>query len=157
MCMSGWMCAGVATRTARLCPTATTGATDTLLFFHEWPTPRKLIVGAVAFAIAILLLVPWRGARRRGAVGLSVLPFVVWIAMIASVLLANDHADDAVIMDDVVLRAADSAWAPATLPSPLPRGVEVSIRERRDSWTRVELANGTIGWVPSGAVERVLR
>lgn len=133
------------------------GATDTLLFFHDWPAPRKLIVGAVAFAIAILLLVPWTGPRRRGMAGLAVLPFVVWIAMIASVLLADDHADDAVIMDDVVLRAADSAGAPATLPSPLPRGVEVSIRERRDSWTRVELANGTSGWVPSGAVERVLR
>ncbi|MGE0398500.1 MAG: hypothetical protein AB7T06_17470 [Kofleriaceae bacterium] len=136
---------------------ASTGATDTLLFFHEWPAPRKLIVGAVAFAIAILLLVPWTGTRRRGMAGLSVLPFVVWIAMTASVLLADDHADDAVIMDDVILRAADSAGAPATLPSPLPRGVEVSVRERRDSWTRVELANGTIGWVPSGAVERVLR
>ncbi len=136
---------------------ATTGATDTLLFFHEWPTPRKLIVGAVAFAIAILLLVPWRGPRRRGMVGLAVLPFVVWIAMIASVLLADDHADDAVLMDDVMLRAADSAGAPATLPSPLPRGVEVSIRERRESWTRVELANGASGWVPSGSVERVLR
>ncbi|MFN0246579.1 MAG: BatD family protein [Kofleriaceae bacterium] len=132
-------------------------ATDTLLFFHEWPTPRKHIVGAAAFAIAILLLVPWRGARRRNMVGLSVLPLVVWIAMIASVLVADDHADDAVIMDDVVLRAADSAGAPAALPSPLPRGVEVSIREQRDSWARVELANGTIGWIPSGAVERVLR
>ncbi len=134
-----------------------TGATDTLLFFHDWPAPRKLIVGAVAFAIAILLLVPWTGPRRRSMLGLSVLPFVVWIAMIASFVLADRHADDAVIMDDVVLRAADSAGAPATLPSPLPRGVEVSIREHRDSWTRVELANGTIGWVPSGAVERVLR
>jgi hypothetical protein len=136
---------------------ASSSATDTLLFFHEWPTARKHIVGAVAFALAILLLVPWRGARKRGMVGLSVLPFVVWIAMIASVLVADDHADDAVIMDDVVLRAADSAGAPAALPSPLPRGVEVSIREHRDSWTRVELANGTIGWIPSGAVERVLR
>jgi hypothetical protein len=136
---------------------SSTGATDTLLFFHEWPAPRKLIVGAVAFAIAILLLVPWAGSRRRGMVGLSVLPFAVWVAMTASVLLADNHADDAVIMDDVVLRAADSAGAPATLPSPLPRGVEVSVRERRDSWTRVELANGTIGWVPSGSVERVLR
>ena len=136
---------------------ASSGATDTLLFFHDWPAPRKLIVGAVAFAIAILLLVPWGPQRRRGMVGVSVLPFVVWIAMTASVVVADDHADDAVIMDDVVLRAADSAGAPATLPSPLPRGVEVSIRERRDSWTRVELANGSVGWVPSGAVERVLR
>ena len=36
-------------------------------------------------------------------------------------------------MDDVVLRAADSAGAPAALTQPLPRGVEVTLLERRDA------------------------
>lgn len=131
------------------------GATDTLLFFHHWPRARKLIVGAIAFAVAILLLVPWAGRRRRGLVGLSTIPFAVWVAMSASFVLEDRQADDGVVMDDVVMRAADSAGAPAALSQPLPRGTEVTVLERRDAWTRIRVANGTAGWVPGGAVERV--
>jgi len=131
------------------------GATDTLLFFHAWPRARKLLVGSAAFAIAILLLVPWSGRRRRGFAGLALLPLAVWVAMIASVVFEDHHPDDAVVMDDVVLRAADSAGAPAALSQPLPRGAEVTVLERRDAWTKVRLTGGTAGWVPAGAVERI--
>lgn len=137
-------------------PAHGSGATDTLLFFHHWPAARKMIVGAAAFAVAILLLVPWSGRRRRGLVGLAVIPFAVWLAMIASVVLEDHHADDGVVMDDVVMRAADSAGAPAALAQPLPRGTEVTLLERREAWSRIQIANGTSGWVPSGAVERIV-
>jgi len=133
------------------------GATDTLLFFHAWPRARKLIAGSAAFAIAILLVVPWAGTRRRGMLSLAVLPFAVWIAMLASVVLEDRRFDDAVVMDDVVLRAADSAGAPPALSQPLPRGVEATVVERRDAWTKLRLASGMAGWVPSGAVERIAR
>ena len=101
------------------------------------------------------MLVPWSGVRRRGLAGIAVLPFAVWVAMIASVILEDRHEDDAVVMDDVVMRAADSAGAPAALLQPLPRGTEVTVLERRDTWTHVRVANGTPGWVPTGAVERI--
>lgn len=132
-------------------------ATDTLLFFHAWPRGKKLVIGSAAFALAILLLVPWSGRRRRGLGALALLPFAVWLAMIVSVAFEDRHPDDAVVMDDVVLRAADSAGAPAALPQPLPRGVEVTVLERRDAWTKVRLAGGMAGWVPTGAVERIAR
>jgi BatD DUF11 like domain len=144
-------------RQADLFRPATGGATDTLLFFHTWPRARKLLVGSAAFAIAILLLVPWSGRRRRGFAGLAVLPLAVWIAMLASVVFEDRHPDDAVVMDDVVLRAADSVGAPAALSQPLPRGVEVTVIERRDAWTKVRLAGGMAGWVSAGAVERIVR
>jgi hypothetical protein len=73
------------------------------------------------------------------------------------VLFEDRHVDDAVVIDSVTIRAADSAGAPAALAEPLPRGVEVTILERRQSWTRISLANGTSGWVPDGAVERVVK
>jgi len=131
------------------------GATDTLLFFHAWTRAKKLVVGGVAFAIAILLIIPWSGRRRRA--GLAMLPLAVWLAMLASVVIEDRRPDDAVVMDDVVLRAADSAGAPAALPQALPRGVEVTVLERRDAWTKVRLAGGVVGWLPAGAVERVAR
>ncbi len=136
-------------------PVATATATDTLLFFHRWSRASRLLVGAAAFAIAILILVPWSGRRRRGFVVLAMLPFAVWFAMVVSVVFEDRHTGDAVVMDGVVLRAADSAGAPAALTQALPRGAEVTILERRDTWTRIQLANGTAGWVPAGAVEPV--
>ncbi len=142
----------------RMQPTVAAGATDTLLFFHRWPRARRLLVGAVAFALAILLIVPWGSRRRRGGLlALSILALIVWVAMLGSLLLEDRHTDDAVVIDSVVLRAADSAGAPAALTEPLPRGAEVTILERRDRWSRIELASGTSGWVPDGAVERVIR
>jgi hypothetical protein len=132
-------------------------SSDSLFFFHTWPRARRLLVGALAFAIAVLLLVPWRGRRRRGLVGLALLPTAVWLAMTVSVLVENRHVDDAVVIDDAVLRAADNAGAPAALSQPVPRGAEVTIVETRDTWTKVRLANGTAGWLPAGAVEPVAR
>jgi hypothetical protein len=136
---------------------ADAGAVDTLFFFHHWPRTQRLLVSAAAFAIAILLLVPWTGRRRRALAGLSFVPFAVWLAMLVSVLLEDRRTDDAVVMDGVVLRAADSAGAPAALTQPLPRGAEVTLLERRDAWTKIQLANGTAGWVSDGAVERIHR
>lgn len=136
-------------------PAQTSGATDTLLFFHTWPRARKLIVGALAFAVAVLLLVPWTGRRKKVLGMLAVIPFAVWVAMLGSVLLEDRRADDAVVMDDVVLRAADSAGAPAAMSQPLPRGTEVTVLEQRGSWTRVRVASGAAGWVASGAVEKI--
>ena len=59
--------------------------------------------------------------------------------------------------DSVVLRAADSAGAPAALVQPLPRGTEVAIVERRGAWTKVRVASGTAGWIPEGALQSVVR
>jgi hypothetical protein len=114
-----------------------------------------MLVGALAFAICVLLVIPWSGKRRRGLTGLAVLPAAAWLAMLVSLIVEDRRGDDAVVMDAVVLRAADSAGAPAALASPLPRGAEVTLVERRDAWTKIRLANGTAGWVPSGAVERI--
>ncbi|MEO8549596.1 MAG: hypothetical protein ABI678_06470 [Kofleriaceae bacterium] len=140
--------------TPALRPT-TGGAADTLFFFHDWPRGRKLVVGAVAFALAILLVVPWSGRRRRGLVMLALIPAIAWLALIVSVALEDHHAGDAVVMDAVVLRAADSSGAPAAFGDPLPRGTEVTVVEQRDTWAKLRIANGTVGWVPSGAVQRV--
>jgi len=75
--------------------------------------------------------------------------------MLVSLVIENRHTDDAVVMDSVILRAADSAGAPAAVSSALPRGTEVTLLERRDSWAKIRLANGTAGWVPDGAVARI--
>jgi hypothetical protein len=137
--------------------TAGGGATDALFFFHAWPRGVRGLVGGVAFAIAVLLVVPWRGRSRRGLRALAAAPLAVWVAMVVSLVGEDRRGDDAVVMESTVLRAADSAGAPAALATPLPPGAEVEILERRDAWLRVQLGGGATGWVAAGTVERVAR
>ncbi len=131
------------------------GAADTLFFFHAWTRARRLLVGAIAFAVAILMFVPWGGRRRGLWIGIAVIPLAVWLAMGVSLLVEDPHTSDAVVMQSTPLRAADSAGAPATMAQPLPSGAEVTVLERRDAWTKVRLPAGTNGWVPDGTVELV--
>src|SRR5262249_5016659 len=102
-----------------------------------------------------LLAVPWANRRRRGMYAVAALPLAIWVAMMVSLLVEDRHSDDAIVMDGVVLRAADSPGAPAAIAQSLTPGTEVPILEHRDSWARVGMANGTGGWVPDGAVEHV--
>ncbi len=132
-------------------------ATETLFFFHgSWSRDRRLIVGAIAFALAVLVIVPWRG-RRRAWASLAIAPALVWIAMTVSLLFEDRHPDDAVLMRSLVLRVADSAGAPPKRANPLPAGIELAVVEQRSDWARVRLPNGSTGWVPTGSLERVSR
>ena len=131
------------------------GAADTLFFFHEWPRARRWLVGAGAFSIAILLIVPWRRGSRRGLLGLALIPFAVWLAMMISLFSEDRRVDDAIVMQSAVLRAADSAGAPAAITQPIAPGVELAVVERRDAWVRVKLGGGVTGWLPAGTIEFV--
>ena len=136
-------------------PPLDAGATDTLLFFHHWPRQTRMLVGALAFALGILLLVPWGARRHRSLAAVAVLPGAVWLAMIGSLLVEDRHPNDAVVVAGVVMRAADSGGAPPALAQPLPLGAEVAVLEQRDSWTHIRVANGSTGWVQTAAIQRV--
>jgi hypothetical protein len=136
------------------------GAIDALFFWHDrLPTAPKLGLGALAFAVTVLLLTPWARtpSRRRPWRRLAAVPALVWLALTASALLERDTTRDAVVVvDGPVLRAADSPGAPATLAQPLPAGTEITLLETRDSWSRVALPGGARGWLPAHTLARVV-
>jgi len=118
---------------------------DTLLSSTRGRARGKLLVGSAAFAFAILLVVPWSGRHRRGLVVVAVLPLAVWIAMLASLRskIATRRCGR-----DGRRRAARCRQrrCTAALAQPLARGVELTVLERRDAWTKVRLAGGSSGW-----------
>ena len=133
-------------------------ATETLFFFHaSWARARRLLVGAFAFAVMILVLVPWGGVRRRALTPVAIGGGLVWAAMTVSLVLEDRRAADAVVMQAMVLRTADSAVAPAARATPLPAGTELAVSERRGEWVRVRGTGALTGWLPAGAVEPVAR
>ncbi len=135
---------------------ASHGAIDSLFFWHRRLTvAQRHIIGAVAFALMIVLIAPW--PRRRLLRKLAVLPLLVWLAMMGSLWFQRDLSHDVVVVNDgVVLRSADSAGAPPAQATPLPAGVEATLAESRGDWVRVELADGSRGWLPASAIEYVV-
>lgn len=58
----------------------------------------------------------------------------------------------AVVAKAATLRTGDGFEFPARRESPLPAGVEAVVRFERKNWLQVELADGTLGWLPRTAV-----
>ena len=75
------------------------------------------------------------------------------LALVAAGTLAFDAAHarfypvGVLVNNDVVLRAGNGDGFGAAVEEPLDEGVEFTILEQRPGWWRVELADGTIGWV----------
>ena len=130
---------------------------ETLFFWRRaMSTSRRHLWGALAFAAAMLLAIPWSARRQATRSRLAIVPALLWLALTGSALLdSGETLDGVVTVDGITLRSADSDGAPATLASPLPAGAEIEILEQRQSWSRIVLADGTRGWVKSHTVEKV--
>lgn len=133
-------------------------AIDSLLFWRGlFSMSGQLLLGGALFAIGILLLAPWPGPGRRPMRSAGIACLVLWALVTTLALLTPNPASHAVVTaDEVTLHTADSRGAPALLPNPLPAGTEVTILERRDTWTRVALADGADGWISAGSIESIL-
>ncbi len=137
-----------------LVPNTDAGAVDSLFFWHrDWSLATRHLVAAIAFAIFVLLVTPW-GLRYQSIMRrASVLPLLLFVATLGSALLEPNTSNAAVVVHDgLTLYSADSLGAPAAMSAPTRGGLEVTVRERRGSWTKVLLADGTTGWLKSDAV-----
>src|SRR5690606_3712102 len=99
----------------------------------------RVLLGALCFALLVLLWVPWSLARtwRTTLRWLSLAPMLLWLWFTASVFFEVEAQTNGVIVAEATLRTADSNGAASALEQPLPAGVEVVVRQRRDGWAQV--------------------
>ena len=130
-------------------------AIDSLLFWRSLlSSSGQLLLGGALFAFGILLLAPWPGLARRPLRSAGFACLALWAVVTTFALLTPNPANEAVVIaDETTLHTADSRGAPALLPTPLPAGTEVTTIERRNSWTRIALADGANGWVTAASIE----
>ena len=133
------------------------GALDSLFFWRgRLSVAQRHWLGACAFALVVLMSIPWSRRRARTLRRLAIVPFVVWVTATGSALLSTGGSAAAVLLvDGTALRSADSMGAPPAFGNPLPAGAELTVLEDRITWVRAALADGTQGWLPASSVARV--
>jgi hypothetical protein len=104
---------------------------------RAWVTARGgLAAGGAALVLAALLIgawLVWEDGRRR----------------------AHWAEPAAVVTGPADLRTGNSTEYPKRMEGRLPAGVEVRVLTERGGWRQIELADGTVGWVPTGRLVKV--
>jgi len=123
-----------------------------------WPTPlmqaNSWILVAAIGCISWFCFGRWLVTRRPRWILVFALGLAVACGL--AVISLGGHWDrpryGAVVSEPVILRTGDG---PSYLPRremPLPAGVEVRLITNTGGWGQVELADGTVGWLPMGSL-----
>jgi hypothetical protein len=125
---------------------------------HHWGP----IYIAVAGLFGWLALGRWIIRRKPLLFVVAMIALLATGSLVAVWLVVHSEREEAVTNTDrygVVLKAAilregdGQSYAPVR-PSPIPSGVEVRIL-LENGWVQVELADGTVGWLPGDCLIRV--
>jgi hypothetical protein len=134
---------------------------------ESWPTMRLQIRrwGMVAVALAMLLawfaLARWVVSRGFNWLIISTFAFVIGVLVTTgwlverSVRRAENSRTDVVLVRPELLRAGDGFSYLPRRDTPLPAGAEAAVRHQRRAWLQVELADGSIGWLPEASVRHL--
>ena len=114
---------------------------------------------AGASAACWLALTRWRVTRERSwawAAGvLLAIALAAFAGREAEFQLRQEDSRNplGVVRQPALLRKGDGPSFALRRDNPLLAGVEVTIRQDRGDWLQVELADGSLGWLPRAAVE----
>jgi tetratricopeptide (TPR) repeat protein len=135
------------------------GAAESLFFWHRFLSrPERHVTAAAFFALALLLFCLGGAESMRLAVlrRAALVPLTLWAVLVVSLASGHDPSADAVLTADAItLRSADSVGAPSVFDKQLPQGTECTILEKRESWLRIQLADGVTGWITAGGCEPI--
>lgn len=115
---------------------------------------------AALSATGWIAVVRWRITREGSWAGAGGAVLALAILVISArveefcVRQTESHKSFAVVQRTSILRKGDGPSFAPRRDAPLPAGVELIIRQERGDWLQVELADGTLGWLPSVAVLR---
>lgn len=141
-------------------PSGETRLASRLLFWNEFFSMRSRFTFAVVLLSAGWALLAVRlFVRRRPIAVVGVLAIVVGFANAGSVAWqlseARARPPIVIVQDGVKLCRERNDESNPVLREALGRGVEAVILHERGGWFEVSLRDGTTGWVPASAVERV--
>jgi|CXWL01.1.fsa_nt_gi tetratricopeptide (TPR) repeat protein len=133
-----------------------------LFFWHYQTSPSgRYVVALVSYTLFWILLALRALFPRPGLLLSAVFAALVCLAAGGSLAVQrwqDQTAPDAVVIaNDVAVYKGPGSTYQKQFEQPLQSGVEVSLREVRGDWRRIELSDGSAGWVPRNAIELVPR
>lgn len=135
---------------------STESLADTLFFWQSIYSRHAInLFAALIFLIGASVLAFAIARRSRLLRNLAFIPIAAWLLLILTQTTTHnsDTSPNAVVVaEECILRAADSANAPARLNQPLPSGSELTVVSSRDRWSEVSV-NGRTGWVLTSALD----
>lgn len=138
---------------------ATSDVVRTLLFWHFDTSLKSRLDGALAGYIGfwLLLLVRRFILRRSPAYGWTIrvvaaVVLVAWASVAWDMTMQRHRVEGVLVADKAVIRKGNGEYYDPQLEQPLSAGVEFLVLETRSdvegaSWYRVQLRNGTEGWL----------
>jgi hypothetical protein len=127
----------------------------------EWLARRRAAwmfpVACLLYSAACVLTYRWWLSQETGDLFLAGMVLLLALLIAAPPILAewSRHQDEqrplVVIVKDVFARTGNGPLYPRRHETPLSPGMEARLLCVRGSWMRIELANGTSGWVPVAA------
>ncbi|MGV3637538.1 MAG: SH3 domain-containing protein [Flavobacteriales bacterium] len=122
----------------------------------EWS--RRALWACLSFFLCLAIAVAMRSrSLRRALFGLSAVLFLGTALSIAFAAFRHEELTDdseAIIMSskvDVRSEPRDGS----TVLFVLHKGTKVTILQQENTWSEVQLANGSVGWMPPSSLERI--
>ncbi len=116
----------------------------------------RLLIAAICFFAAIMLIIPWSTKNRRFLVFLSVIPIIGWLWMLAGALAQPKLDNTGIVISESYLKTADNNGASNVSDMPTPPGITVTVIEDRNGWMQIKTEDGQKGWMNASAVEYVI-
>lgn len=129
------------------------------VFFWHYAVPLRVrytaaMVGYGAFWLLLVVRQVWPRARTRYPALVCLALWVVPLFSIAIDLPSQGGLTEGVLVaNDVVVRKGNGGGYSPQFEQPLHEGVEFKVAELRNGWIRIELADGSQGWVREHEVE----
>lgn len=133
-----------------------------LCFWHYHTSPSgRYVVALLAYILFWIFLALRALFPRTGLLMSAIIAATVCLASGGSLAVQrwqDRTAPDAVVVaSDVAVYKGPAATYQKQFEQPLQAGVELRVREERGDWRRVELSDGSTGWIPRSAIELVPR
>ena len=134
---------------------------QTLFFWHyDIPLSARFFLIFLGFGSTCVMgiFMVLRGFSSQRAV-LCALGGIFVSSFLGSVLIdvtqRTQTAEGVILAEEVIARQGDGDNYPASFKDPLHAGTEFVLLEARTSWVQIRLSDGSEGWIPDQAAERI--
>lgn len=122
---------------------------------NQWATLSLILIGLVLTVLFIYLTTRTRGIKKS----MFFVGILLIIISLCSIIFAsqrwrhmNEHNEAIVMIPTITVKSSPSSSGTDLFV--LHEGTKVDVMDRADSWNKIKIADGSVGWLPSSCIIR---